>query len=288
MKAFFLILILLPINAYCDMENILCDGNDFNCVEKNIQNYFADNSSGNIDDILKMVQSLNVNKAEKNNLLGVVMMLKKDEASLEKAEKYLLDSYSLGYSSAAQNLAQLYYLRHDYLKAIKYLDIVKSYGYTYPSVNYVSWARLYAAVLILHKATSATDIEKALNLFNSIKSIDDTGASEYFVGLYNLKNNNVLDGVELLVESSKKRYVPAMMVLGDAYFSGTYVKKDTNKAKLFYKMAAKRGDGRAYYNLAMISGNENDAKSMKYYLIESAKAGFKKAIELIHKAVEQN
>lgn len=56
----------------------------------------------------------------------------------------------------------------------------------------------------------------------------------------------------MLTAAVKFQYPAAMTRLGDYYYSGFFVDKNTDNARLLYEKAARKGDSQAYLNLALM------------------------------------
>jgi TPR repeat protein len=262
----------------------LCNSKDFNCAKSLVYSYTNGDRANDLDSIIKFLRTMKGNDAYKSNLLGVALMLKKDASSLDEAEKVLLESHNKGIKEAAQNLAELYFFKDNYDKSLVFLDIVKTYGYKFPDKKYINWTRLYAQILYLHPDEKVKNAKLALSFFSEIEIVDSSGIPEYFRGYDALRKGDVDIGEELLKKSSKYPNEMAAIYLADQYYTGDLLTRNIDLAKSYYLIAAELGNGRAYYNLAMISQEERDVDSMKRHLINSAKLGYSKAIELLMRA----
>lgn len=68
--------------------------------------------------------------------------------------------------------------------------------------------------------------------------------------------HNFDSGFELVKESAKRGYNIALSYLGDLYFDGKFVERSLTKARHYYKLAADRNLGSAYYKLSLIDDEE--------------------------------
>lgn len=262
----------------------LCDDTDFSCAKEKVDKFIMGERDFELDELIQMLDSMKGNESYKNNLLGVALLLKKDKHSLAKAEEVLLLSSRQGVNEASQNLAELYFLKDDYERSLLFLNKVREYGYKYPDQKYVNWARLYAQILFLSQQEGIRNVSLSIGLFSEIKNVDTSGVSHYFIGFNDIHSEKVKEGIKYLDKSVGYGNVLAAMLLADLYYVGEILNKDISKAKEYYEMAAALGNGRALYNLAMISQQEKDVTAMKNYLIRSANLGYEKAVILLGKA----
>ncbi len=259
------------------------------CTDENVECFQAqvDYAISNpiplvIDNAIRIVNASKLSDNWKNNALGVLLMLKKDDESLKQAEEKLVIAFKAGVESAAQNLAELYFAMDDHNSSLKYLLIVEKQGYEFPSYKYVNWARLYAQILFLNEASKA-EKKRALDLFNEIKTNDDSGTSYYFMGFHEFESDNVKKSLELLNLSAISGNTDALMLLGDLYATSQKVNQNIELAKTYYNQAAKNNSNRAHYNLAMIYQGEKNVAKMKEHLTLAAKFGNQKAIDLFNR-----
>jgi TPR repeat protein len=296
--------ILIFISAYVMSSSILAETSlikEHNCLdeikvcsEKNIVCFQAqvDYAISNpiplvIDNTFSIVQKSKLSDDWKNNALGVLLMLKREDESLKQAEEKLVIAFKAGVESAAQNLAELYFAMDDHNSSLKYLLIVKKQGHEFPSYKYVNWARLYAQVLFLNEASKA-DKKRALDLFNEIKTNDDSGTSYYFMGFHEFESDNINKSLELLNLAAISGNIDALMLLGDIYATSQKINQNFELAKTYYNQAAKNNSNRAHYNLAMIYQGEKNVVKMKEHLTLAAKFGNQKAIDLFNRLNNRN
>lgn len=259
-------------------SHILCHETDFQCAKKYVDKYFAGERTFSIDEIIKMLRVMKVNDdAKLSNLLGIALLLKKDDVSANEAEGHLLYAYENGIDIALYNLSELYFLRDDYEKALFFLEEYRRSIKIFTEEQYINYARLYAQVLFL----SEKDVCLSLSIFNKIAESDRSGVAYYFIGYDKITSGYVSDGLGYLEKSSNHNNENSLMLLADVYYAGKLLERDISKAKQYYERAASLNNGRAHYNLAMISQQENDAASMRAYLIKAAKLDYKEAILFI-------
>ena len=224
------------------------------------------------------IKKIQNSEAWRLNALGLLHMFLRDKSNIEQAEKYFLKSYDLGVNGAAYNLAELYFLKNDFLNSFFYVKLVGKFGYKFPSKEYIDWARLYGQLLYLH-GKNLDDKIKAIELLETIQNVDKSGISFYIIGFHEVDNENIQVGMRKIEQAVELQLLDAILFLGDMYMSGNKIDKNESKAKKYYLQAIKIGSGKAHYNLALIYKSEGDAKNMRKHLIMSAELGHLKAIE---------
>lgn len=268
-----------------EMPN-LCNETDFVCAKNKVDDFIAGRGGLGVESLVGMLGVMKGNDGYRDNLLGLVYMLQKDDESIVKARDKFLASMSYGIKEAAQNLAELYFAIDDYNLCMHYLNEVHSYGYVFPDEKYLKWARLKAQVLYLSEDDGIRNVEQSLSIFSKVKDTDKSGVAKYFLGYHALHSGQIDEGIKLLIESVNLSNKDAAILLADQYYSGESVEKDISQAKKLYEIAGEAGSGRAFYNLAMISQQEHDINAMKMYLIRSANLGYDKAVNLLKNASE--
>ncbi|MFT4939032.1 MAG: TPR repeat protein [Paraglaciecola sp.] len=267
-------------------SEFFCDSYELDCAKSMLDKTISEKDFSRLDQVIDLIMYVDTTKPLRDNLLGVAHMFKQDPSSLSESEKFLKSSLKSGVNEAAQNLAELYFLKDDYQNTVKYLNMVNSFNYEFPDKKYVNWARLHAQVAYLFKA-DGNSVKKALGLFREIQHVDKSGTAEYFLGHYELNKEGDVDaGIALLDRAIQKENLTAMLLLADTFYFGEKIAANIEKAKTHYLMAGEHGSGRAYFNLAVISQSENDVSSMKGYLTKSANLRDPKAIELYRKLTE--
>jgi len=120
-------------------------------------------------------------------------------------------------------------------------------------------------------------IKKSLELFEKCAEFNDGECSyilyeNYFNGVQDIKKDTQ-KAVEFLKKSAELKYVDALEVLGEYYFTGKYVEKNYNKAVELLKESIDLGNFDAYDVLGKILFDKNYEK----YNISDALSYFKKA-----------
>lgn len=265
----------------------VCSDENIECFQAQVDYAISNPIPLVIDNAIRVVNTSKLSDSWKNNALGVLLMLKRDDESLKQAEEKLVIAFKAGVESAAQNLAELYFTMDDHNSSLKYLLIVEKQGHELPSYKYVNWARLYAQILFLNEASKA-DKKRALGLFNEIKTNDDSGTSYYFMGFHEFESDNINKSLELLNLAAISGNIDAIMLLGDIYATSQKVNQNLELAKTYYNQAAKNNSNRAHYNLAMIYQGEKNVVKMKKHLTLAAKFGNQKAIDLFNRLNNRN
>lgn len=246
------------------------------CVKDVAESIIDNNDIENVDSVIQLVDNLKDDVMWKKNMLGALYLIKKNPESILLSERYLHEAYKEGSKSAVHNLAELYFFKEDFDKSIYYLDLEREFDYKYPSVQYVDWARLYAQHLYFG-LPEIENKEEAVRLFKEICSLDTTGTSHYFLAIYLLEKNNIIDAAFYLQQSIESKNLNATLLYGDLYFEGGALEKDWNQAKNYYLKASRMNSERAHMNLAVIFQSEQNAEKMKFHLTEAAKLGNKQA-----------
>jgi len=278
--------ILISLSFVVCISQVMAKSGQFDCVPDNLEchvivleNVLKKPEKSNLDNAITLIQNSRTDMSWKKNSLGLLYMFRKDKASINKAEKLFLDALNMGVRSAAQNLAELYFLKEDIENSFKYIKLVESYKYEFPDIKYLNWARLYGQLLYLH-GNNAGDQNKAILLLKDIQSLDKTGVSIYLIGFHEFQNGKLKSGLTKLERASELGAEQAALFLGDLYFSGERVKKNLIKAKAFYLIAANKDSGRAHFNLFVIYRDEGDVAKMRKHLTLATKLKNKKALEL--------
>ena len=278
---------LLSLQCYSNEEGEsslnICDTHTIECAKSLLDEVIADKAIERLDEVILFIQKIEGHSALKDNLLGVAFLSKKDKESVNKAKAFFEKALNEGVNEAAQNLAELYFYLDDYENTLRYLRMVESFEYEFPDYKYINWARLYAQVLYLAQDPEINDKQKALQIFEQIESKDESGTPEYFIGHFALSQNQIEDGLINLKTAADKGNVQAMLLLADHYYIGGIIEKNVDAAEKYYLLAAEEGDGRAFYNLAMIARGREDVDAMKTYLTNSARLGYQKAIDLFNR-----
>lgn len=117
------------------------------------------------------------------------------------------------------------------------------------------------------------DLEKAKGYFEKATFLGAVNG-EYQLGLLLLQDNklrNVPLGVQHIRNAASKGLKEALFSLGDIYLKGIGVEANEGEAMRFYRLAADRGYGIAYYELAKLeSKNGQDEKAKED--LEASKA----------------
>ena len=265
-------------NKFSDIDTFTskCDVGQFECVIKFAKIVISSRQQDKYDEAISRVEKLKQNSTWKDDLLGILYMLKKDNESIKKSEILLLKAHDDGSQSAAQNLAELYFLQDDYINSFKYLDIISNFNHSFPSEKYINWARLYAQHLYMG-VPEYKDINKALNLFQRIKELDRSGVAYSYLGYDDVENGRIESGLIHLHKAAEFSNREAILFLGDLYFFGNKLDKDWNKAKELYLNELVQDSGAAHMNLVIIYQMEKNASRMKEHLSKAAKLGNQQA-----------
>jgi TPR repeat protein len=266
-------------------SEFFCHSYNLECAKSVLDKAISEKDFSRLDQVIDLIMYVDTSEPLRDNLLGVANMFKQDPSSLSESEKFLKSSLTNGVNEAAQNLAELYFLKEDYQNTVKYLNIVNSFHYKFPNEKYVNWARLRAQTAYLLK-DDENSVKQALSLFREIQHVDRSGTAEYFLGHYELNKGDADVGIEFLDRAIQKKNLTAILLLADTFYFGEKLEVNIEQAKAHYLMAGEQGSGRAYFNLAVISQSENDASSMKGYLTKSANLKYPKAIELFRKLTD--
>jgi TPR repeat protein len=88
--------------------------------------------------------------------------------------------------------------------------------------------------------------------------LEDGSNSEalYLMGVFEERGIGVTANKEAsfhyVAAAARLDYAPALTRLGDYYYSGYFVSRNTENARLLYEKAAERGDSQALLNLAIM------------------------------------
>ena len=78
----------------------------------------------------------------------------------------------------------------------------------------------------------------------------------YMMGLLEEKGIGVAPNKQssfhYVAAAARQEYPPALTRLGDYYYSGHYIDKNYDNAKILYEKAAQKGDSQAFLNLALM------------------------------------
>lgn len=166
-----------------EMPN-LCNETDFVCAKNKVDDFIAGRSELGLESVVGMLGVMKGNDGYRDNLLGIVYLLQKNDESILKARDKFLASMSYGIKEAAQNLAELYFSMEEYHLCLHYLNEVSSYGYVFPDEKYLKWARLKAQVLYLSQDDGVRNVEQSLSIFSRVKDIDKSGVAKYLLGYH--------------------------------------------------------------------------------------------------------
>lgn len=208
-----------------------------------------------------------------NNMIGGLFLKKGRQEDYVVAEKYFMKAYKTGSSIAAQNLAELAFIREDYNESLKYLEMIKQLNLkSKSSEQYINWARLYAQHYQYGYGTAINN-KKASEHYREIAELDKTGATYFLLGDMALNNSNLKRAIGLIEKSTELNYLNALERLGYMYMKGYKVEKDINKALDYYQKAGVLGSASALYNCGTIFQQQKKYIEMQVALIKAAKLG---------------
>ena len=94
---FFMVLFLFSLNANevpaKGAKTLKCDAGQFDCVEKLVDMAISSRQQEKLDEAISKVEKLEESFTWKDNFLGVLYMLKKDNESMKKSETLLLKAH---------------------------------------------------------------------------------------------------------------------------------------------------------------------------------------------------
>lgn len=144
----------------------------------------------------------------------------------------------------------------DYTLAEKYL--LKSAQYCFSPAHY-SLGYLYYL---------QGNTEKAMKWFLSARELGDNLAAHQLAIMYK-KENKPEEMLENLLFADSHDFTPSITELGVQYYDGSLLKKDLNKAFIFFERAALRNDPLAQNNVGWMyehgEGTQKDIDKAKYW-----------------------
>ena len=120
---------------------------------------------------------------------------------------------------------------------------------------------LVAKIFREEKRWNIQNLERSIYYYK-LAEANNSVIAKYHLGVFQIESDddlhaNAASGLVLIKQAAKAGYHLALSYLGDLYKEGKYVKQSDYLAVRFYKLAAERGLGSAYYKLAMIEKEKN-------------------------------
>jgi TPR repeat protein len=252
------------------------------CMKRLGEIVFHNDLANYFDPIIMILKTIpDENNDWINNMLGGLFLKKGRQEDYVVAEKYFMKAYKTGSSIAAQNLAELAFIREDYNESLKYLEMIKQLNLkSKSSEQYINWARLYAQHF-QYGYGKAINNKKASKYYREIVELDKTGATYFLLGDMALKSSNMRRAIDLFEKSTELNYINALERLGYMYMKGYKIEKDINKALDYYQKAGVLGSASAFYNSGTIFQKQKKYIEMKVSLIKAAKLGHLKARDIL-------
>lgn len=183
------------------------------------------------------------------------------EKNIELALDYYVKSAKNGNNEAKVRLAAI--------NSHSSLDIVTKLKEIYTNLLNTAYSPIleYHYLQLLEKMNPSPEVIKhIIERYRDLSEVDRDVA--YHFGLLNLFGNlvekNITDAIKYLKIASNRGLAIASKVLGDIYFTGVEVTKNTKQALDYYRVAADQGDMDSKFQVALMSDSFHESNN--YYL----------------------
>lgn len=219
-------------------------------------------------------ESENSNLNNKQLEVGTKEIKNNSEKSLETKEKTILlqdDKDNLVHEAAEENLdvlkkevlvenkddkkANIYLLNGIHMlkdtneeRKVDAIKVIKD------SAKYGSVRALVLLGYLYEKGITVTQNNSVANEYYNLAIENGSLNAKYRQGLIELSDGKDI-GLYKIREAAKQGLPQALNEMGNFYMKGRFGLKDFNKAYAFYRLAAERGDAKAYYNMSIIDRN---------------------------------
>ena len=219
-------------------------------------------------------ESENSNLNNKQLEVGTKEIENNSEKSLETKEETILlqdDKDNLVHEAAEENLdvlkkevlvenkddkkANIYLLNGIHMlkdtneeRKVDAIKVIKD------SAKYGSVRALVLLGYLYEKGITVTQNNSVANEYYNLAIENGSLNAKYRQGLIELSDGKDI-GLYKIREAAKQGLPQALNEMGNFYMNGRFGLKDFNKAYAFYRLAAERGDAKAYYNMSIIDRN---------------------------------
>ena len=122
------------------------------------------------------------------------------------------------------------------------------------SAKYGSVRALVLLGYLYEEGITVTQNNSVANEYYNLAIENGSLNAKYRQGLIELSDGKDI-GLYKIREAAKQGLPQALNEMGNFYMKGRFGLKDFNKAYAFYRLAAERGDAKAYYNMSIIDRN---------------------------------